>query len=261
MPQITSQHVKQLLAARHPEDVFLTECRIPLEAYVAEGYMDAWAMKKSWRHPLATGYEIKVSRSDFLNDKKWVSYLAYCNEFYFVSPKGVIQVAEVPETAGLIWVTDTGNKLYTKKKAPYREINIDDLSKVYKSILMNRVNITSGSTIGGILRAHLVEHWEKMLREKEERRIYGDRLRGRIRRMYEDKIKLVEDENRNLKHEIESLGDIRERLRVAGVNVNSWKSRTEFIRTMTGEHLVENLRELRDLIETVLGSVEAKFTK
>lgn len=54
------------------------------------------------------GYEIKVSRQDFLTDKKWQEYLPYCNQFYFVVPKGLILPEELPPEIGLIYI-EPGN--------------------------------------------------------------------------------------------------------------------------------------------------------
>ncbi len=48
------------------------------------------------------GYEIKISRADFLSDKKWESYLKYCTWFYFVAPEGIIKKEELPEKVGLM---------------------------------------------------------------------------------------------------------------------------------------------------------------
>lgn len=48
------------------------------------------------------GYEIKVSRADFLADKKWQEYLKYCSKFYFVAPTGIIKPNELPPEIGLI---------------------------------------------------------------------------------------------------------------------------------------------------------------
>lgn len=50
------------------------------------------------------GFEIKLTRADFLQDKKWERYLPYCNYFSFVAPKGVIQKEELPDKIGLIEV-------------------------------------------------------------------------------------------------------------------------------------------------------------
>ena len=48
------------------------------------------------------GYEIKISRGDFLQDKKWETYLKFCTYFYFIAPAGIIKVEELPEKIGLI---------------------------------------------------------------------------------------------------------------------------------------------------------------
>lgn len=42
------------------------------------------------------GFEIKVSRSDFLKDDKWQTYLRYFNRFFFVTPPGLIKPDELP---------------------------------------------------------------------------------------------------------------------------------------------------------------------
>lgn len=70
----------------------------------------------------ASGYtyeaEIKISHSDFLNDAKHkaekMSVLkgdmdgSRPNYFYYVCPRGVIGVEEVPEFAGLLYIDDNG---------------------------------------------------------------------------------------------------------------------------------------------------------
>lgn len=77
-------------------------------------------------------YEIKISRSDFLNDFKKKRYGVdkhqnikegkRCNRFYFVVPEGLIKATEVPPHCGLIYyngvyLTVVKNaKLLTKEK-------------------------------------------------------------------------------------------------------------------------------------------------
>lgn len=51
------------------------------------------------------GYEIKVSRSDFVSDKKWKEYLKFCTHFYFVAPEGIIKPSELPKEIGLIEIS------------------------------------------------------------------------------------------------------------------------------------------------------------
>lgn len=51
------------------------------------------------------GYEIKITRADFLADKKWKQYLKFCNWFYFIAPEGVIKKEELPDNIGLIEIS------------------------------------------------------------------------------------------------------------------------------------------------------------
>ena len=53
------------------------------------------------------GHEIKISRADFLQDKKagkWRKYLEYCDRFYWICRPGIIKREEVEDPAGLLWI-------------------------------------------------------------------------------------------------------------------------------------------------------------
>ncbi len=87
--------------------------------------------------PNIIGYEIKVSRNDFLQDNKWHLYLQYCNEFYFVVPKGLVKKEELPDHVGLIYFNPDTKALRTVKKALYRQI--EEPVGVYKYIIFSRL--------------------------------------------------------------------------------------------------------------------------
>lgn len=76
-----------------------------------EQRFDAWAINlyPSKGH-MTIAYEIKVSRSDFLHEikhpKKRQTAVLYSNEFYFVTPKGLVSKEEIPEGCGLIEVKE-----------------------------------------------------------------------------------------------------------------------------------------------------------
>jgi hypothetical protein len=74
---VRSCDIKLALSKRHKDDYFLTEVKDGPTMGASHARIDAWAMKKSWSKPLVWGYEIKVSRSDFLNDTKWPAYWGY----------------------------------------------------------------------------------------------------------------------------------------------------------------------------------------
>lgn len=104
------------------EDIFASQVKI---GPAGSKIMDAVAIKKTWSPRTVIGYEIKVSRQDFLSDQKHPVYMENCNIFYFVTPKDIIQDGELPEGAGhMIYNPETG-KLRTVKKAPYRKVPIN----------------------------------------------------------------------------------------------------------------------------------------
>jgi len=69
----------------------------------------------------AIGYEVKISRQDFLHDKKWEGYLEYCTKFYFAAPKGVIKPEELPESIGLIEFEVVEKYRFNKEEIPEDE--------------------------------------------------------------------------------------------------------------------------------------------
>jgi hypothetical protein len=89
-----------------------------------EQRFDAWAINlyPSKNH-LTVAYEIKVSRSDFLHEirrpEKRKQAMEHSNEFYFVTPKGLVNPNEIPKGCGLIEVDDKGNTKVVVK-AEYR---------------------------------------------------------------------------------------------------------------------------------------------
>lgn len=123
--KVTSTDIKLALSKKHCKDCFYTECKSGSTWLTPKGQMkilDALAIHPSWTQPCFTGYEIKVSRGDFLRDAKFYTYEEVCNCLYIVCPKGMIDRTELPESVGLIYYDPDKKTLTTKKKAIYREI-------------------------------------------------------------------------------------------------------------------------------------------
>lgn len=228
-----AREILEALSLRHLGDVFVPECKIGPSCFVGCPRLDAWVMKKSWTNPLTIGYEIKVSRGDFLSDNKWQSYLPYCNEFYFACPSKMIDKSEVPDVAGLLYLTSTGTRLICKKKAPYRDVQIPE--EVFRYILMARVYVTNVD----IVNISSCEYWKNWLREKEENRELGHRVSEAIR----SKVIDVEQENRRLKGKIEEYEDVEKLLKQFGIE---------------GDYYFEGVvrRKLEDLQKVVPGELE-----
>ena len=59
-------------------------------------------------HRWVRGFEIKVSRNDFLQDTKWVKYAKFCSTLSIVCPEGLIQPEEIKKPFGLVWIFNEG---------------------------------------------------------------------------------------------------------------------------------------------------------
>ncbi len=138
--KVTSTEIKLALREWKPKDYFLTEVKNGSTYFPpAQGLLifDGIGIRKSYTQPCITIYEIKVSRSDFLQDPKWKLYLQYCNEFYFVVPRGLIDKSELPEDVGLIYYNPETKKLLTRQKSKYREC--ENPYEVYQYIIYSRL--------------------------------------------------------------------------------------------------------------------------
>ncbi len=115
---MTEVDILGILREKHTNDLFVHHCKVGPSYGNGQLILDAWVMPFSWTKPIKA-YEIKVNKSDFRRDHKWRSYLFYCNLFYFVVPWGLIEKQEVPEPAGLIYITKTGSGIrYIKRPEP-----------------------------------------------------------------------------------------------------------------------------------------------
>ena len=123
--KVTANEIKCALADKHYKDFFLTECKSGSSWFTPAGDMkilDGLAIRKSWTNPCFTGYEVKVSRSDFLRDAKFYTYEELCNCLYIVCPKGMIDRTELPESVGLMYYDPEKRTLTTRKKAIWRKV-------------------------------------------------------------------------------------------------------------------------------------------
>jgi len=195
---ITAGDIVGLLKERHSGDVFVEECKDG-SSQNSHLRMDAWVMPRSWARPSVKAYEVKVRRADFLKDDKWPGYLQCCNELYFVCPLGVIEPAELPAEVGLMYVTSTGSRVYVKKKAPVRDVQIPE--DVFRYVLMWRARIE---------RRHdqpddRLAYWRNWLKEKKDGRNIGYMVRGQIGKI----VRETADENLRLQKQMEHYDRIR----------------------------------------------------
>jgi hypothetical protein len=203
-----AKQIVELLAQRHSKDLFIPECKDGSTWFSEHLRLDAWAMLRSWTHEKAIGYEIKVSRSDFLSDNKLQTYMQYCHEFYIVAPSGIVQPNEIPEGAGLIVPSANCTRLYTKVKAPYR--NIEWPVDLLRYILIARVTGISNTTRPREERPDSKTQWEAWLKKKHDDLDWGQKLRGKLRKIVQDEVLAVRLENKRLQDSQEKYAKIKQ---------------------------------------------------
>jgi len=126
---IDSAFILNALRHKYPKDqhAFFEELRIGGGfGKDSEQRFDAWAIcYYPSKRNVTTCFEVKVSVSDFKveirNPKKRRAGLRLSNEFYFVTPEGLLEITDIPVECGLIEVTELGN-LKVVIPAPYRDI-------------------------------------------------------------------------------------------------------------------------------------------
>jgi hypothetical protein len=254
-PKVTADQLKELLAQKHASDVFVPECKDGPSQGTWHYRLDAWAMNRSWASPVTWGYEVKVSRSDFLKDDKWQAYLPCCSEFYFVCPPDLIKPEEVPSEAGILWSASTGTRLFVKKKAPRRQVEIPE--SLYRYILMCRTSVVRW------VEPSRADEWRKWLDEKIENRRLGYNVSKSVRETVEHQIEAVRHENRELKARCESLEEIRECIKAVGLDPKEFAYKYDFKRQVKAiESLIDPrdeqlLRDLNQSVSKILGQIES----
>ena len=140
--------------------------------------LDGLAIKKSWTRPCFQGYEIKTSRSDFLNDEKWFGYLDYCHKFYFVCPKGLIsrdEIESMNENVGLMYYDSNYENcgLHTMKAPAIRDVEISSSMMYY--IIMSKLEPDKYPFF-----SDKKKYFKKWLEEKQNNKSLGFTINGKI---------------------------------------------------------------------------------
>ena len=172
---ITAYEIKEALSRKHRYEFFMTEVKNGPTGVMAGELLqfDAVAIYKSFAHPQIRGYEIKISRSDFLRDAKYPRYRPYFHEFYFVVPQGMVKREELDEGIGLMYYNPETGAITTKKKAVHRDIELDGNFMLY--IIMNRLDSDRPPFM-----LHKDEAFKAWLDGKQNNRELAARVRGKL---------------------------------------------------------------------------------
>lgn len=263
MSGVKAHEIKHALAKKHERihDFFLTEVKNGPTHTATELYiMDALAIKKSWANPMITGYEVKVSRNDFLQDEKWMAYKNYCHRLDFVVPTGLITPDEIPEDIGLIYYNPEKRTLNTRRKGRIRDIEMPYQMLYY--IIMNRLD-----NVHHPFFSTRHEYFEEYIRGKVNSRQLGREVSSKLI----DEVSRLESENMSLKRENENLNEgsevvkeIAKVLRKHGFNFHyRWRFAEDIDRALSTSlppHLERDLREMKNISERLYGNFTEKGT-
>lgn len=189
----------ELLAAlklRHSSDLFIPECKDGPTQTSSHRRLDAWVLVKTWSPVTTIGYEIKVSRSDWIRDQKIDHYMMLVHRFFVVAPKGIVQPEELPEGAGLIEAIGNDPRLVTRRQAVRHDIELPDNLLIY--VLMARVKETQEYTPANEreLRMGALRDWTE---DRNERERLSYAVNGKIQQKFnEQEARLREIERRML---------------------------------------------------------------
>lgn len=145
------------------------------ENYGHNWEMDVASMSQSG---MLHEYEVKISRSDFLADKKQkaTKFMHYemriegttPNYFYYVCPEGLIKKGEIPMYAGLYYYSD-GEIQMIKNAKRIHKASADKERVLRKMLRLNIQRKYLGGSMLTYLNRKLVEkHLERQRNQKEE---------------------------------------------------------------------------------------------
>lgn len=95
-----------------------------------DGVALEWSYGNMWIH----GFEVKISRSDFLRDSKYTLYRKYCDTLTLVCPRKLIDRNEVPDGIGLMWYDPKTHEVKYRRKPEY-DAPGTDTSQITKKLL------------------------------------------------------------------------------------------------------------------------------
>lgn len=116
------------------------------------------------------GYEIKVSRSDWLRElkepEKADPVAQFCDAWFLVAPADIVNEVEVPETWG--WMVPSGKSLRIKKQPTVKKV--EQLTRPFVAAMLRRSHEAQNSLVAAQVRKLRAED-EKANRDRVEREL------------------------------------------------------------------------------------------
>jgi len=104
----------------------------------SRGKVDVLAIKKCYREPDITIYEVKGSKNDLMQDirsEKFRKYYPHCNRLVFAYPYGMVSDDVIPSDCGIITWNKDKKSWHTKRRGVSKKPDID--IEMMLSVLMS----------------------------------------------------------------------------------------------------------------------------
>ncbi len=211
-PLVMRAHdVEGLLRVKYADYFYRSE----MQGVKGNGRLDGIAIRPSWAHPEVHGFEIKVSRRDFIQDDKWTAYLPSCKQFWFVTGPGIVDKAEIPEQAGWIEASAQGARLLIRKKAPVRKMTPEDEAHLFRRII-HGIHYAGQRAPWNGEEVSAEDRLRLWLKEKEDKATLSGLVSAKIRRI----VGAVNERNHQLQVENASLKELKAACDSLGVNLD-----------------------------------------
>lgn len=245
--KISASDVAEAISNCHTKDVVVTECKDGPTWSTDHCRVDVWTMKRSWSRPMISGYEIKITRQDFLNDTKWHNYLPLCNQFYFACPKNLLTADEMPAEAGLVYCV--GSTIRQVKKAAWRDIQIPE--SLCRYLLMCRTRIVPPNHYEEPNKSSKLDYWRDWVNQKEERKELGYAVAHQVK----DFVNKVKSENIRLRAENERFSEVRSLMEKLNIPIHgySWglEDRIKAAKQVFPQEFCDRISDLSNMLEKV----------
>jgi hypothetical protein len=184
MERTTAAHLREALQVRYAMPEWATFYEVACGTGSNGGrYADAVAMNMFPSRGLAVhGFEIKISRSDFLHElkqpEKSHAVQKYCDFWWLVTPKEIVKPGELPMTWGHLELR--GSKLFNATNAP--KLKAETIDRSFAAALIRR----AGELDAGQRQAAL-----QQLRERDEAS-FNERVESATRRLRSELVQVKE---------------------------------------------------------------------
>ena len=185
------------------------------------------------------GFEIKVSRSDWLRelkkpDKAEQSIVKYCDHWYVVTLPDIVKEGELPSTWGLILYKD--GKLREAVKAP--KLEAKSLDRGFIAALLRRANEIDKETIDSLVNAAYCKERDRLQAEYDRRST---------------------ESNRKYRDLVNNLNKVKEETGIDLLNYHPPEEVVALIKAIKQADITSNYRGLTSLCKTI-GDMHSKLT-